>query len=145
MSPNVGLGTQGPVERGWGLWLTSVLGVAIAGVFVGARLAQRFMKRSGLGLDDWMIIAALISSILLTVTECQGRRYHVVSGPIINFAQLWCMATDAIGIRCPPALVSLLASGFMEQTVSVISSDSATKTISSLGLKSVTAQIRQDL
>jgi hypothetical protein len=41
--------------------------------------------------------------------------------------------------------VSLLASGFMEQTVSVISSDSATKTMSSLGLKSVTAQIRQDL
>lgn len=72
MAPNVGLGTQGPVQRGWGLWLTSVLGVVLAALFVAARLAQRFIKRSGLGWDDYMIIAALISSGLLSLTECQG-------------------------------------------------------------------------
>lgn len=73
MAPNVGLGSQGPVERGWGLWLTSVLAVVLAGFFVGARIVQRFIKKSGLGIDDYLIIAALFSSILLTVTECQGR------------------------------------------------------------------------
>lgn len=72
MAPNVGLGTQGPVAHGWGLWLTSVVAVTLAGLFVGARFAQRFINRSGLGLDDYMIIAALLSSVLLTVTECQG-------------------------------------------------------------------------
>ena len=72
MAPNVGLGTDGPVQRGWGLWLTSVLAVVIAAVFVSARLLQRLIKRSGLGMDDYMIIAALISSGLLSLTECQG-------------------------------------------------------------------------
>lgn len=72
MAPNVGLGTQGPVQRGWGLWLTSVLAVIIAAFFVGARLAQRLAKRTGFGLDDYMIIVALVSSGLLSLTECQG-------------------------------------------------------------------------
>jgi hypothetical protein len=72
MVPNVGLGTQG-VQRGWGLWLTSVLAVVIAGLFVLARISQRSIKKTGLGLDDYLIIAGLVSSILLTVTECQGE------------------------------------------------------------------------
>ncbi|CAN9387274.1 unnamed protein product [Alternaria alternata] len=75
MTFNVGLGTEGSVERGWGLWLTSVLSVIIAGLFVSARLAQRFIKSSGLGMDDYMIIAALLSSVLLSVTECQAVVY----------------------------------------------------------------------
>ena len=72
MASNVGLGAEGPVQRGWGLWLTSVLAAAIASLFVGVRLIQRLVKRSGLGMDDYMIIAALISSGLLSLTECQG-------------------------------------------------------------------------
>ena len=72
MAPNIGLGSEGSIERGWGLWLTSVISVIIAGLFVGARLAQRFIKSSGLGMDDYMIVAALLSSVLLSVTECQG-------------------------------------------------------------------------
>ncbi|KAL1793061.1 hypothetical protein ACET3X_008043 [Alternaria dauci] len=75
MTLSVGLGTEGAVERGWGLWLTSVLSVIVAGIFVGARLAQRFVKSSGLGMDDYMIIAALLSSVLLSVTECQAVVY----------------------------------------------------------------------
>ncbi|CAN9415252.1 unnamed protein product [Alternaria alternata] len=75
MTFNVGLGTEGSVERGWGLWLTSVLSVIIAGLFVSARLAQRCIKSSGLGMDDYMIIAALLSSVLLSVTECQAVVY----------------------------------------------------------------------
>ncbi|KAI8935859.1 hypothetical protein NX059_007376 [Plenodomus lindquistii] len=75
MAPNVGLGTEGPIQRGWELWLASVLGVVLAGLFVAARLAQRVMKKTGLGLDDIMIVAALLSSVLLTLTECQAVVY----------------------------------------------------------------------
>ncbi|USP79802.1 uncharacterized protein yc1106_07076 [Curvularia clavata] len=75
MAPNVGLGSQGPVERGWGLWLTSVLAVVLAGFFVGARITQRFLKKNGMGMDDYLIIAALFASVLLTVTECQAVVY----------------------------------------------------------------------
>ncbi|KAJ4311220.1 hypothetical protein N0V94_008059 [Neodidymelliopsis sp. IMI 364377] len=75
MAPNVGLGAEGPIQRGWGLWLTSVLAVVLAALFVAARLVQRFLKRSGLGMDDYMIIAALISSGLLSLTECQAVAY----------------------------------------------------------------------
>ncbi|KAF1358016.1 hypothetical protein EJ07DRAFT_167036 [Lizonia empirigonia] len=75
MAPNIGIGAEGPVQRGWGLWLTSVLGVVIATLFVGARLVQRIIKRSGLGMHDYMIVAALISSGLLSLTECQAVVY----------------------------------------------------------------------
>ena len=71
MAPSVGLGTEGPVQRGWSLWLASVVGVVIAALFVGARLVQRLMK-IGLGMDDYVIVAALISSGMLSMTECQG-------------------------------------------------------------------------
>lgn len=73
MAPNVGLGSQGPVERGWSLWLTSVLAVVLAGFFVCARIGQRFLKKNGMGMDDYLIIASLISSVILTLTECQGE------------------------------------------------------------------------
>lgn len=72
MAPNVGLGTQGPDQKGWDLWITSVVSVVLAAVFVGARLAQRKMK-SEVALDDYIIVAALVSSGLLSMTECQGE------------------------------------------------------------------------
>ncbi|KAJ4983737.1 hypothetical protein SVAN01_10772 [Stagonosporopsis vannaccii] len=95
MAPNVGLGTEGPVQRGWGLWLTSVLAVVIAAAFVAARLTQRLIKRSGLGLDDYMIIAALISSGILSLTECQavvygyGRRWNTLKPDTRMTARKW--------------------------------------------------------
>ena len=97
MAPNVGLGTEGPVQRGWGLWLTSVLAVVIAALFVGARLAQRLSKRSGLGMDDYMIILALISSGLLSMTECQGGHCHRIILMWLTIEQLWCMVTVDTG------------------------------------------------
>ncbi|KAJ4346307.1 hypothetical protein N0V95_005517 [Ascochyta clinopodiicola] len=95
MAPNVGLGAEGPVQRGWGLWLTSVLAVVIAALFVSARLVQRFIRRSGLGMDDYMIIAALISSGLLSLTECQavvhgyGRHWKTLNPDARMTARKW--------------------------------------------------------
>ena len=107
MTPDVGLGTEGSVQRGWGLWLTSVLAVLIATLFVFARLVQRRVKRSGFGIDDYMIIAALIASGLLSLTECQGKPALLYSHGLqpIDEQQLWCTATGDIGTPCHPILV----------------------------------------
>ncbi|PSN65401.1 hypothetical protein BS50DRAFT_589803 [Corynespora cassiicola Philippines] len=75
MAPNVGIGAQGPVQRGWGLWLTSVVSVVVAALFVLARILQRLFKTTGLGPDDYTIIAALITSGILSLTECQAVVY----------------------------------------------------------------------
>ncbi|KAF1945366.1 hypothetical protein EJ02DRAFT_369783 [Clathrospora elynae] len=102
MAPNVGLGTQGPVQRGWGLWLTSVLTIIIAGLFVSARLLQRFVKQIGLGIDDWMIILALGSSVMLSVTEIQavvhgyGRHFDTLSLDDSMTARKWFYVANVI-------------------------------------------------
>ncbi|KAF2097474.1 hypothetical protein NA57DRAFT_77731 [Rhizodiscina lignyota] len=71
MAPSVGLGTEGPVQRGWDLWIVSVVMVIVAGIFVIARFLER-ARRQGLGVDDYVILAALISSVLLSVTEIEA-------------------------------------------------------------------------
>ncbi|KAF1995169.1 hypothetical protein P154DRAFT_380442, partial [Amniculicola lignicola CBS 123094] len=49
-----------------------VVGVLLSALFVSVRVAQRLMK-NGLGLDDYTILASLVTSALLTLTECQGK------------------------------------------------------------------------
>ncbi|KAF2797813.1 hypothetical protein K505DRAFT_297692 [Melanomma pulvis-pyrius CBS 109.77] len=94
MAPNVGLGAQGDEQRGWGLWLASVVGVLISACFVGARIAQRISK-TGLGLDDYMIMASLVASGLLSMTECQavvygfGRKYATLPHDSRITARKW--------------------------------------------------------
>lgn len=63
MAPNVGLGTEGPVQRGWPLYLWSVIMVIVAGLFVGARIAARVARKT-LGMDDYTIIASLVRPAL---------------------------------------------------------------------------------
>ena len=60
MAPNVGLGTQGPVERGWELYILSVGMVIVAGLFVGLRIGTT-AARKRLGTDDYTILASLVS------------------------------------------------------------------------------------
>jgi hypothetical protein len=48
------------------------------GSFVIARLAQRLSK-TRLGMDDYMIMASLAASGLLSMTECQGRPFTLFS------------------------------------------------------------------
>ncbi len=60
MAPNVGLGTQGPEQRGWALYLWSIIMVIIAGLFVAVRLSATALRKR-LGSDDWTILAALVS------------------------------------------------------------------------------------
>ncbi|KAF2134299.1 hypothetical protein P153DRAFT_280712 [Dothidotthia symphoricarpi CBS 119687] len=102
MISDIGLGTQGPVQRGWGLWLTSVLAVAIAALFVGARFVQRRVKRSGLGVDDYAILVALIFSGILSMTECQavvygyGRHWKTLPSESRITARQWFYAANIV-------------------------------------------------
>ncbi|KAK2865109.1 hypothetical protein FQN49_003901 [Arthroderma sp. PD_2] len=68
MGLNIGLPTDGVPNRGWKIWVTSTAMVSCAAILVTIRVVTRCF-RGGIKCDDWTIIAALICSILLTVTE----------------------------------------------------------------------------
>ncbi|KAF9889910.1 hypothetical protein FE257_006782 [Aspergillus nanangensis] len=74
MTFEIGLSTPSVPNRGFTLWIWSVIMVILAGIFVIARLLIRFHNRR-LGADDWTILVSLISSILLSVTECSAVHY----------------------------------------------------------------------
>ncbi|KAJ5171305.1 uncharacterized protein N7500_004088, partial [Penicillium coprophilum] len=59
MPYEIGLSTPDVPNRGFPLWICSVVMVIIAGLFVLSRLAIRF-HHSHLGSDDWMILASLV-------------------------------------------------------------------------------------
>ncbi|KLJ11087.1 hypothetical protein EMPG_13607 [Blastomyces silverae] len=65
---HLGMSTPGHPNRGWDLWIVSTTMVIVAGLFVCARLVGRYI-RGGFQIDDYMITAALISSIILSITE----------------------------------------------------------------------------
>ncbi|KAF4214767.1 hypothetical protein CNMCM8980_000075 [Aspergillus fumigatiaffinis] len=74
MAYEIGLSTPTVPNRGFTLWIWSVVLVIVAGFFVLGRLAIRFHNRR-IGTDDWVILASLIASVLLTVTECSAVHY----------------------------------------------------------------------
>lgn len=59
-------GDQGEANRGHGLYITALVMVLVAGLFVLGRVAARWSKRQ-FGMDDYTIIAALVGSSLRTV------------------------------------------------------------------------------
>jgi sensor histidine kinase regulating citrate/malate metabolism len=52
---NVGKGTDMVPDRGWSLYIVSVVMVIVSGLFVMVRLAIRLSRRM-MGMDDYMII-----------------------------------------------------------------------------------------
>ncbi|EQL32338.1 hypothetical protein BDFG_05471 [Blastomyces dermatitidis ATCC 26199] len=68
MMSRLGMSTPGHPHRGWDLWIVSTTMVIVAGLFVCARLIGRYI-RGGFQIDDYMIIAALINSIMLSISE----------------------------------------------------------------------------
>ena len=59
MGLNAGKGSPGLPDRGWPLYILSVVMVVVAGLFVLARVSTRLHKKQ-LGLDDYNIILALV-------------------------------------------------------------------------------------
>ena len=57
---NVGKGTSELPDRGWPLFIISVVMVNISGLFVLGRVAFRLSRRA-MGTDDYVIILALVS------------------------------------------------------------------------------------
>lgn len=61
MGRNVGLGNADAPNRGFELYVTSLVMVLVAGLFVLGRLAARWTKRQ-FGMDDYTIILSLVRS-----------------------------------------------------------------------------------
>ncbi len=57
---NVGKGTPELPDRGWPLFIVSIVMVIISGLFVLGRVAYR-LSRKAMGVDDYVIILALVS------------------------------------------------------------------------------------
>ena len=57
---NVGKSTPGLPDRGWPLYIISVVMVIASGFFVLGRVAFR-LSRKAMGIDDYVIILALVS------------------------------------------------------------------------------------
>ncbi|KMQ48424.1 hypothetical protein HL42_0873 [Trichophyton rubrum] len=65
---DLGRPTADMPSRGFQLWVTDVVVVIVAGVFVAIRLVSRYL-RSGIQVDDWTILAALVLSVLFSTTQ----------------------------------------------------------------------------
>lgn len=61
---DLGRPTADMPSRGFQLWVTDVVVVIVAGVFVAIRLVSRYL-RSGIQVDDWTILAALVGGSVL--------------------------------------------------------------------------------
>ena len=59
--PNVGKGTAELPDRGWPLFIISVVLVIISGFFVIGRVAFR-LSRKAMGTDDYVILITLVST-----------------------------------------------------------------------------------
>lgn len=75
MGLNIGLGDADAPDRGFELYLASLVMVLVAGLFVLGRLAARWTKRQ-FGMDDYTIVLSLVRS--------QGAGPSLIREPPIN-------------------------------------------------------------
>ena len=66
---NVGKGSPELPDRGWPLFIVSVVMVIASGFFVIGRVAFRLSRRA-MGTDDYVIILALVSRTDFKRAEC---------------------------------------------------------------------------
>ncbi|QVM12372.1 hypothetical protein D8B26_007002 [Coccidioides posadasii str. Silveira] len=67
MTINYGQGTPSAPSRGYQLYITALVMVLVAALFVFARIFSRIATKR-VGLDDYLVIAALVSSVFLTAS-----------------------------------------------------------------------------
>jgi|SRR4051812_38015774 hypothetical protein len=84
---------DGIPDRGYILYITALVMVLVAAVFVAARLGTRIVTRQ-LGLDDICLGLALVSSIVLTaaIDMCELRILNYVWYPKLIIFKLYTMA-----------------------------------------------------
>ncbi len=61
---NIGQGTPHHPDRGWELWIVTVVMVIVSGLVVAGRLFIRLTANTRLGTDDWTIVCALVNTFL---------------------------------------------------------------------------------
>ncbi|EFE34606.1 uncharacterized protein ARB_06369 [Trichophyton benhamiae CBS 112371] len=69
---DLGRPTADVPSRGYQLWVTDVVVVIVAGIFVAIRLVSRYL-RSGIQVDDWTILAALVTDMSAAVGYGFGK------------------------------------------------------------------------
>jgi hypothetical protein len=72
MAINDGKGINGVPDRGYSLYVVSVVMVIVAGLFVIGRIAVRLAKNK-LDWDDRTIVAALVRNTLLKLSWFEAR------------------------------------------------------------------------
>ncbi|PGG96883.1 hypothetical protein GX51_07620 [Blastomyces parvus] len=65
---NIGAPTPGNENRGWKLFIVTVVMIIVSGLFVIARLSARYV-RGGIRMDDWLIVAALAGTVGFTIAH----------------------------------------------------------------------------
>lgn len=70
MGVNIGEGDESSPDRGYALYLASLIMVICAGLFVLGRLAARWSKRQ-FGWDDYTIVVSLVSIYDSCFQRCQ--------------------------------------------------------------------------
>ncbi len=73
MTSSIGLPHNGVEDRGWQLYLTSLIMIIFAGIFVIIKCATR-MATKQFGSDDYTIVASLVGmiNVLCIVTRRYG-------------------------------------------------------------------------
>jgi hypothetical protein len=64
----VGFPNNGAEDHGWKLYITSLVMVLAAGLFVVARIITRLLRRN-FGWDDWTIVASLVSFLVVITSD----------------------------------------------------------------------------
>lgn len=67
---------DGIPDRGYKLYITALVMVLIAAVFVVIRLVTRVHLRQ-LGWDDCFLVVALVASVMTTATINMGKSKHI--------------------------------------------------------------------
>ena len=67
---------DGIPDRGYNLYITAVVMVLIAAIFVAIRLATRVHLRQ-LGWDDLFLVIALVASVMTTATINIGKSKYI--------------------------------------------------------------------
>lgn len=78
MAINYGQGDENEPSKGYELYITALVMVLVAAVFVAGRLATRFSNKK-VGIDDYMIITSLVSPppLYIHTDDANIRNEHV--------------------------------------------------------------------
>ncbi|KAL2359488.1 hypothetical protein RJZ56_007656 [Blastomyces dermatitidis] len=98
---NFGPTAPGHENRGWRLFVVTVVMIIVSGFFVVVRLSARYI-RNGIRVDDWVIVAALTAAVgfsiahVLAVQHGFGRHEHELTPQERIDALIWIFVAQVL-------------------------------------------------